>query len=158
MCGKYFHSVFATARTNDWKSGDASMYGVTISVTARAEEPFDRIGTSLIDLANGLDDRAERIWTACFANQWSQMISGNVGVMSLANAYLDASGANYHWTEAAYPVMMTAPRPVRDDWFSASDRGYSKRERGETMPFVGVVVDVQFQAAARFMNNADAIA
>lgn len=157
-CGKWFYAVHQGSRSNQWLLGDESTFGVNVTISGRANEPFDRIGTNLVDLLNGLDDKADAVWTCIFAHQWTGQIPGTVGVMTRANTILSAPESSYGWTEALYPTSMTEPQPVTPDWFSASEAQQHKKQAawGEKMPFVGLRITINFMGAKRLMNNADA--
>ncbi len=158
MSGKYFYAVHQGSRTNNWLGGDESTFSALVTITARANEPFDRIGPELVDLIDGLDDKADAVWTCFFAHQWTGQIPGTIGVMTRANTYLENWGATYGWTEALYPSVMSDPTPVQAEWLIATGREPHKvgTAWSKTGAFAGVIVEIRFVGANRLMNNADA--
>ena len=155
LAGKWFYAVHQGPRSNNLLTGDASTFGVQVTITGRANEPFDRLGTDHVELVSGLDDRADAVWNAVFRNQWGVTPPG---VMNIANTYLPAS--SYPWVEALYPTGMTVAEPVRADWFSSSDelqgRGKGNAYAGASLPFVGLKIVVSFGGAVRAQNLNDA--
>lgn len=156
-CGKLFFAVHHGRRQNNLLTGDESSFGVNVTISARANEPFDRIGTHLIDWADGVMAWANRVWSCIFANQWG---SSPLGVMNLANTYLPgwSTSDTYGWTEALYPVLINEAQPVRADWFSASEEQPQNRARipsSGTMPYAGLAVTVQFVGAKRLQRLDD---
>lgn len=71
LCGQWFYAVHQNPRTNQLLTGDQSTFGAQVTISARSEQPFDRLGTDQVELVNGLDDRADAVWNAIFAHQWS---------------------------------------------------------------------------------------
>ena len=161
--GKWFYGVWHGPRTNRSMMYDESSFSLMVTVTAKVDVPFDRIGPNLLELTDGLEDRAEAVWTNFFAHQWTGQYTATAGLMQRAAAYLLSAGSTYGFVEAPYPSQMTAPIPVRADWFSATDNAPNKSSPGvrwdsANMPFSGFKIDITFSGALRMMNNADAIA
>jgi hypothetical protein len=154
-CGKWFYAIYQGPRSNRWLSGDQSEFGVNITITARANEPFDRIGTALVDWATGLDDRADAVWQNIFSHQWT---GATTGIMNRANTLLTGWPDTYGFTEALYPTNMSNAQPVREDWFSATDRQQHKLggSWNDRMPFCGLTITIQLMGAVRLQNNSDA--
>lgn len=159
--GKRFYAVHHGMRTNDWKIGDASAFANFVTLTERVNEPFDRLGTDHLDVLDGLDNEAERVWDCIYQHQWdSQYIQGHTGIMNRANRILcgDAKKEVYEWTEALFPTQMGVPTPVRADWFSA--RGQQPHKVGnqyaQTQMFCGITIQIVLSAAYRYRNMADA--
>lgn len=157
-CGDLFFAVHQGRVTNRPldQGGDASTFGTFVTITSRTKVPFDRVGTDQLDVANGLDDWAEKVWFCIYKNQWDG--DGNeeqLGVMNAADATL---GANvYHWTEALYPTDISLAEPVRADWFSATEQSWAKggANQQNVAPFVGLKIVVTFQGAVRMQELTD---
>lgn len=161
-CGKIFVAVHHGRRNNQLLTGDESMFGVDVTISARANEPFDRIGPNLVDWAYGVMAWGDKVWAVIFGNQWG---NSPLGIMNRANQYLiPASGDSipddaYGWTEALYPTGMSQAEAVRADWFSATEdqqmQGQNRSYRGNTMPFVGLKVVVTCTGAKRIQRLDD---
>lgn len=158
-CGKLFFAVHHGRRTNQLLTGDESMFSVSVTISGRANEPFDRIGPNLLDWANGVMAWGDRVWACLFGNQWG--VEATPGVMYRANRYLPPS--SYPWTEALYPTSMSEAQPVRPDWFSATEdqgqpsrgRGSIQPQRGNTVPFVGLTIRIELTGAKRIQRLDD---
>lgn len=159
-CGKMFFAVHHGQRTNQLLTGDESMFSVDVTISARANVSFDRIGPALVDWANGVMAWADKVWKCLFRNQWGV---DPLGVMNRANEYLIPTAGGevppdaYQWTEALYPSRMSQGQPVRPDWFSATEEQQTQRRIGtsNTMPFCGLTVVVSFTGAKRIQRLTD---
>lgn len=158
MSGRRFYAIHQGNRSNNWLLGDESAFDLMVTISERANEPFDRLGPNNIDMIDGLDDAAEDLWTNIFAHQWTGQYSATPGIMSRANTYLADWNATYGWTEALYPAVMGPPTPVQGAWFMAS--GLTAHKVGQAWsqvaPYEGMTVQIRFAGAKRLMNNADA--
>ena len=155
--GRYFVSIHDGDRTNNWLMSDKSYYTLNVTISALAQQPFDRLGPDLIDMQNGLDDYGDSIWQCIFSNQWdAQYISGHIGIMARANAQLAGWPNNYQWVEALYPQNIGPATPRPESWFLASSqRVQSKAGANKSAPYAGLSLTIRFAGAVRITNQAD---
>lgn len=150
-CGPLFFAVHHGARNNQSLNADLSYYSVEVTISARANQSFDRIGPNLVDWANGVMAWADRVFACVFANQWGV---DPIGIMNRADEYLPPG--SHRWKEALYPLSETQASMVRAEWFSATEEQQTKQQnRGGAMPFVGLSVDVSLVGAMRPQNLTD---
>ena len=73
--------------------------------------PFDRLGSGLIDVTEGLNERAEAIASLVFKNQWQIVTDSdaNMSGAAIVNGIL----------QAPHPTMIGVPEEVGWDWFGA---------------------------------------
>ena len=151
VCGDWFYAIHQGARRNQQLAGGMlRSLDLTVTVTARTPQPFDRLGTDLVDrVLDGLDERVDLLVANIFRNQWA--------IMNLANTYLGAPSTAYVWTEALYPASDGAPEPVRADWFNAVEGWPSKQPAGyqNQASYCGLKSVVQLTGAMRGQRQED---
>lgn len=160
--GQWFYAVHQGPRSNQLLTGEGSSFGVSITISARTEAPFDRIGTDQIDVMSGLDDRGEDVWNAVFAGQWR---GDGFGIMNRANAILQTAfpgGTPYLWTEALYPSNMGVPEPIGPTWWNAEEDSYQAMSRaGKSIGTTGMArycgfrMVISLTGAMRFQELGD---
>ena len=181
---RFFASIHDGPRNNQWLMSDKSYFDLNVTLSALAQQPFDRVGAKLINLTNGLNDRAEVIWNAVFSHQWTGQYAGSpqptyvtsgdeyvtsgdeyvttplglgeqYGVMTLADENLLDWPNNYQFVEALYPAAMEVASPQGPEWFQATDQGASKQTAQGGQRYAGFKITITFRGAVRLTNQAD---
>lgn len=83
-CGKVFLAVHRGGRRNNARDSIDELYDLIVTITIRVNEPYDRLGTDLIEkAAQGLDDRADAVRAFIHMN-YDIMNRANTELMRLA--------------------------------------------------------------------------
>ena len=116
-CGKRFFSVHRGGRENQARHSLDELYAVFVTITLRVNEPFDALGTNLIEKAQqGMDDLVDSVRDIVHMN-YTLMAAANATILAVATA--GNVPLVYGFSE---PLMFQgddAPRIVGPDWFKA---------------------------------------
>lgn len=158
-CGDWFYAIHGGLRANQLQTGDESYFTLYCTISARTEQPFDRVGPNILQVADGLDDRADDVWNAIFRYQWTPL----TGPMTLANRFMypDSVPSTYLFVQSLYPVSCSNPEPVVESWFNATSQQQHRSGQsntGEPAPFVGFKTVLTFQGAVIMQELDDALA
>lgn len=136
-CGDWFYAVHGESFNNGMQNTLDETYSVTVTVTGKIRQPFDRLGTDLVNKATtGLNDRVQAL----------KYLHMNYTVMAAANATIlaAATGDVYGFCEPLRLASGTLPaRVVGASWFKADP----------TADLCGLVCDVRFVGARRIQPN-----
>lgn len=136
-CGKIFVGIHRAPRGSSLRTGQEIMYSMNITLTARVTEPYDRIGTDLMEKAMiGLDDRADAIIDLVHEDA-----SGKI--LTVVNGFI--SGGQNAFVEPLSFEGDEGGRLVGGNWFHA---------QADAME-VGVALTLRFGKAKRIKRIED---
>ncbi len=144
-CGKTFYSVHRGPRDNSCRHSLDETYAANVTITMRVNEPYDRIGTDLMEkAATGMDLQADKV---------RSLIHMNYTLMNAANAYIlsdyvaaGGAGVIYGFSEPLYFQGDGEPRIVGPDWFKAD-------VTESTQAPIGIAQTLRFGGARRLQPN-----
>lgn len=157
-CGDWFYAVHGGQRTNQLQTGDESYFTLYCTISAKTSMAFDRVGPNVLQVADGLDDRADAVWNGIFRYQWAPL-----GVMTLANQFMEPDSVpdTYLFVQSLYPVSCSNPEPVVESWFNATTQQQHRSGQsntGDPAPFIGFKTVLTFQGAVVLQELDDALA
>lgn len=141
-CGKWFAGIWAGGSRCQSRVSLDQVFDLTVTLTMRIEEPFDRIRERLVEQTLGFHDLAEKIADIVHKDSWTHHIQYR------ANRYLQdlyAGEEPLGFREGLGMLNDVVPRIVGGNWFHAQTEAQE----------VGLVQDVNFGYARRIkvMSN-----
>lgn len=143
-CGKRFFSVHRGGRTNSARHSLDEEYTFYVTITLRVNEPFDKIGVSLLSqfqtAKNGLDVLADQVRSVIHMS-YPIMNAANATILADVSTQTVPPATVYGFSEP--PVFMgdDDPRRVGASWFNASVE--------DANPPIGIAQTLRFGHARR---------
>lgn len=137
--GKKFVSVHRGGRRNTARNNTLDeLYYVDVTLTLRVNEPFDKLGANLLELATtGLDDIGDQIRAIIHMNEPIRS-AANTYIENAANAWPVPPAQVYVFSEPLRYLDEDLPQEVGAYWFSATP---------EQDGFLGVALTMHFGEA-----------
>lgn len=154
-CGKWFLAIHQGGRVNERETCLQDRHTLLATLTMRVDEPFDRIGSELVEKEyDGFDVRMDAIRALIVRQQWSIMAAANVLLGNSANdPFGRTSPVVNGFVEAIRPGEDGPAVAVNEDWFQAERR---PKVNYHLPPFVGIKATLTLVGALRIQTLSDA--
>lgn len=144
-CGKWFIGIWPGSRRNQGRTALDATYELTVTLTARVNEPFDRVAIDLLAKnETGFWDRSEAIAELIHKDCWDTHVITRANAI-LKDDYPYTSNEPVGFRESLTFMSDSVPRLVGGDWFHARPDATE----------VGIVQDIYFGRARRIQNLAN---
>lgn len=139
--GKVFVAIHRGGRRSTARDSIDELYELIVTITLRVNEPYDRLGTDLLEkAAQGMDDRGDALRAFLHMN-YDVMNRANTLLITAANITKPPQGSPnvYGFSEPLGFVSDDIPRLVAGNWFHAASEAVE----------VGIVQNLTFGGARR---------